>query len=180
MGQGFAFSPAPFAIQVLADPVPRCPEEVNDMHARNSIAVAAARDLFPRGLRLNFDAVPDGAVKGVDGSPGPAVGVRFNRRTRDAQVAAQVKLNAAMELAPLLRSERRTVLPCGMATLHSASAMSSHPRPNMAAGLERRHSPYFCCRQSLRAIVTPAGTSTLTRRNPQRADCAAMPQKGKV
>ncbi len=66
----------------------------------NLRGTVAGHDFYLRGLQLNFDAIPNGAVKGVDLSLGPVVGLRLNRngRVKDAQVAALGELNAAIEL----------------------------------------------------------------------------------
>jgi MipA family protein len=60
----------------------------------------AGHDFFLGGLQLNIDAIPNGAVKDIDLSLGPVVGVRLNRngRVKDARVAALGELNAAVEL----------------------------------------------------------------------------------
>ena len=66
----------------------------------NLRGTVAGHDFFLRGLQLNFDAVPNGAVKDIDLSLGPVVGVRLNRnsRVKDARVAALGELNTAVEL----------------------------------------------------------------------------------
>lgn len=60
----------------------------------------AGHDFFLRGLQLNVDAIPNGAIEGVDLAAGPVLGVRLNRsgRVEDARVAALGELDAAVEL----------------------------------------------------------------------------------
>lgn len=66
----------------------------------NLRGTVAGHDFFLRGLQLNFDAIPNGAIEGVDLSLGPVLGVRLDRtgRVRDARVAALGERDAAVEL----------------------------------------------------------------------------------
>jgi outer membrane scaffolding protein for murein synthesis (MipA/OmpV family) len=75
-------------------------DEYKAIPGGNLRGTVAGHDFFLRGLQLNFDAIPNGAVSGVDLSFGPVIGLRMNRNgnVRDPQVAALGKLKSAVEL----------------------------------------------------------------------------------
>lgn len=75
-------------------------DEYKAIPGGNLRGTVAGHDFFLRGLQLNFDAIPNGAVSGVDLSFGPVIGLRMNRKgtVRDPQVAALGKLKSAVEI----------------------------------------------------------------------------------
>lgn len=66
----------------------------------NLRGTVSGHDFFLRGLQLNLDLVPNGAVDGLDLSFGPVAGLRLNRtgKVKDPQVGALGKLDTAIEL----------------------------------------------------------------------------------